>query len=200
MLDLKIWQPIDNNSTGYLGKQRNEEWTKRDALYGQGDWEMGWLVEGKYLQYPEVCQLYGDAYYRYFQMRPELLDYLVEIASDVYDYDPIDIGAGLDFSKRGDVVTHIQDTAIRRCVKRFSRQFKGDKLLQIRDRAGEHPLSIALSPGQVPFHKPELLSRPDNLATITQEAWWLPGSVEDFYQRAKRLCVKKEVLQAIASL
>lgn len=200
MLDLKIWQPIDNNSTGFLGKHRNEEWIKRDALYGQGSWEMGWLVEGKYLQYPEVCQLYGDAYYRYFQMRPELLDYLVEIASDVYDYDPADIGAGLDFSKRGDVVTHIQDTAIRRCVKRFSRQFKGDKLLQIRDRAGEHPLSIALSPGQVPFHKPELLSRPDNLAAIAQEAWWLPGSVEDFYQRAKRLCVKKEVLQAIESL
>ena len=80
-----------------------------------------------------------------------MLDYLVEIASDVYDYNLTDIGAGLDFSKRGDVVTHIQDTAIRRCVKRYGRQFRGNVLLQIRDSAVEHPLSIALSPGQVPF-------------------------------------------------
>ncbi len=58
MHDLNIWQPVNNNSTGYLGKKRNEEWIKRDALYGQGNREMGWLVKGKYLRYPEICQLY----------------------------------------------------------------------------------------------------------------------------------------------
>ncbi len=200
MLDLNIWQPIDNNSTGYLGTQRNDEWAKRDAKFGEGNWEMGWLVQNNYLQYPEVCQLYGDAYYHYFQIRPELLDYLVEVASDVYDYDPSDVAAGIDYAKRGDIRTHIQDTAIRRSVQKFGRSFKGDKLLQIRDREGSHPLSLALSPGQVPFHKPELLSNPENLDEIRANAWWLPSSVEDFYQRAKRLCVKKEILQAIDSL
>ena len=67
--------------------------------------------------------------------------------------------------------------------------------MQISERAGQHPLAQALSPGQVPFHKKEYLSYPDNLEEITKEAWWLPASVEDFYQRAKRLCVKKEILE-----
>jgi hypothetical protein len=57
---------------------------------------------------------------------------------------------------------------------------------------GDHPLSLALSPGQVPFHKPELMSHPDNLTEIRGKAWWLPSSVEDFYQRGKRLVVRKK--------
>jgi hypothetical protein len=86
----------------------------------------------------------------------------LEVAADVYDDDPSNVESGLDYSKRGELRTHIQEIAIRNCVKRFGRKFGGDKLLQIRDRIGEHPLSLALSPGQVPFHKPELLSNPDN--------------------------------------
>jgi len=191
MLDQNEWQMINNNSTGYLGTKRNIAWAQRDELYGKGEWQMGWLLEGKLLEYPEICQLYGDAYYEYFKKRPELLEHLLEVASDVYDDNPLNVEAGTDFTKRGEERTHIGDTAIRRAVQRLGREFKGDKLLQIHDREGDHPLSLALSPGQVPFHNPELLSGPDNLNEIRVGAWWLPGSVEDFYQRAKRLCVKK---------
>lgn len=191
MLDKDMWEPVNNKSTGYLGKKRNEEWEKRNVLYGEGEWKMGWLVDGNFLEYPEICQLYGDAYYAYFQMRPELLEHLLDEAKDVYNDDPINVEAGTDFNKRGEIKTHIGDTAIRRAVQRLGKQFRGEKLLQINDRKGDHPLSLALSPGQVPFHKPELLSNPDNLAEIEVGAWWLKGSVEDFYQRAKRLCIKK---------
>ncbi len=192
MLDKSIWKPVDNNATGFLGHNRNEAWKKRNDTYGEGEWQMGWLVEGNLLEYPEVCQLYGDAYIAYFVMRPELLDLLCAVASNVYDDDPINVESGTDYTKRGDVKTHIGDTAIRRAVQHFGRKFKGDRLLQIHDRKGDHPLSLALSPGQVPFHQPHLLSNPDNLEEIEKDAWWLPGSVEDFYQRAKRLCVKKD--------
>jgi hypothetical protein len=191
MLNPKIWKSVDNSSTGYVGKHRNEEWAKRDAKYGKDNWRMGWLVKGRFLEYLEVCRLYEDAYFEYFRRRPELLEYLLEVASDVYDYSPENVKSGTDYSKRGAIRTHIQDIAIRRCVKRFGRKFKGTKLLQIRDRVGTHPLSLALSPGQVPFHKPELLSNPDNLAEMRKTAWWLPGSAEDFYQRAKRLNIRK---------
>ncbi|MCU0679424.1 MAG: hypothetical protein MUC28_03195 [Planctomycetes bacterium] len=194
MLDKTIWQSIDNNSTGYLGKRRNEEWAKRDEMYGQGNWRMAWLVGDNLLEYADVCQLYGQAYFEYFKMRPELMEYLVKIASDIYDDDPTNVEAGTDYSVRGEVKTHIHDTAIRQCVNRLGLKFTGKLLLQISTQAGEHPLSFALSPGQVPFHKKEYLSSPDNLEEVTRDAWWLPGSVEDFYQRAKRLCVKKEVL------
>src|SRR5262245_66382300 len=117
---------------------------------------MIWLVGGHYLEYKEACRLYEDAYFEYFKQRPELLEYLLEVASDVYDDDPSNVESGLDYSKRGDLRTHIQDIAIRKCLKRFRRKFRGDKLIQIRDRIGDHPLSLALSLGQVQFHKLEL--------------------------------------------
>lgn len=199
MLDKDIWKPVDNNSTGYMGKKRNEEWARRDALYGKGNWQMGWLVEGNFLEYFEICEMYGEAYYFYFKQRPELMDHLVKTASDVYNFSPEDVKAGEDFSHRGALVTHITDTVIRRCVTRFGKKFEGDHLLQIRDRIGPHPLSLALSPGQVPFNDQNLLSFPDNLKELHgEDCWWLPGSVEDFYQRAKRLCLKKEVWEELS--
>ena len=190
MLRQEEWQLIDNTSPGYVGKRRNDLWAERDAKYGKDNWQTIWLVEGIYLEYEEACRLYEDAYFEYFKQRPELLEHLLEVASEVYDDDPTNVESGLDYSKRGSVRTHIQDIAIRNCVRRLGRTFNGSRLLQIRDRMGEHALSLALSPGQVPFHKPELLSHPDNLEVIRAKAWWLPSSVEDFYQRAKRLVIK----------
>jgi hypothetical protein len=191
MLNKTEWKLVDNTSAGYVGSRRNELWAERDSKYGKGNWRSVWLVEGDYLEYEEVCRLYEDAYFEYFKKRLELLEYLLEAASDVYDDDPSNVESGLDYSRQGSVRTHIQDIAIRNCVKRLGREFRGQTLLQIRDREGEHPLSLALSPGQVPFHKPELLSDPDNLREIRSKAWWLPLSVEDFYQRAKRLAIRK---------
>src|SRR6266478_5911951 len=161
MLSREEWSLIGNTSPGYVGKRPNELWAERDSKYGKGNWQTIWLVAADYLEYKEACRLYEDA-------------------SNVYDDDPRNVASGFDYSNRGDVRTHIQDIAIRNCVKRFGREFRGNKLIQIRDRMGEHPLSLALSPGQVPFHKPELVSNPDNLAEIRSKAWWLPLSVEDF--------------------
>jgi hypothetical protein len=195
MLDRSEWRLVDNTSPGYVGSRRNQLWAEREAKYGKGNWQTIWLVMGRFLEYEEACRLYEDAYFEYFKKRPELVEFLLDVAADVYDDDPSNVTSGLDYSKRGEVRTHIQDIAIRNCVKRFGRKFNGNKLLQIRDRIGEHPLSLALSPGQVPFHKPELLSNPDNLADIRARAWWLPSSVEDFYQRAKRLVVRSKPLE-----
>ena len=191
MLDKNDWVLFDNNSPGYVGKRRNELWAGRDAKFGAGNWRSIWLVGGNFLEYEEACRLYEDAYFEYFKKRPELLDHLLEIASNVYDDDPSNLESGLDYLKRGDIRTHIQDIAIRNCVKRFGREFRGNKLVQIRDRIGEHPLSLALSPGQVPFHQPALITKPDNLDEIRKKAWWLPASVEDFYQITKRLAVRR---------
>ena len=191
MLNKKEWKFVNNKSTGYVGRHRNEEWEKRDKKFGQDNWRMSWSVGGKLLEYEEECKLYEDAYFYYFKQRPEILECLIKVAANVYDDNKGNINSGLDYKKRGKIRTHIQDIAIRNCLKRMRRKFRGHKLIQIRDRIGSHPLSLALSPGQVPFHKPKLLSKPDNLAKINQNAWWLPGSVEDFYQRGKRLCIRK---------
>lgn len=193
MLSQGEWILFDNTSPGYVGKRRNELWADRDVRFGKGNWRSIWLAGGDYLEYADACALYEDAYFEYFKKRPELLDYLLEIASNVYDDDPSNVESGLDYSKRGALRTHIQDIAIRNCVQRFGRRFRGDQLIQIRDRIGKHPLSLALSPGQVPFHEPALISEPDNLQEIRNNAWWLPLSVEDFYQLDKRLVVRRKL-------
>jgi hypothetical protein len=87
----------------------------------------------------------------------------------------------LDYTVQETGRTHVQDIAIRRVVARLGRQFEGDQLIQIRDALGDHPLSMALSPGQVPFHRPDVILLPEI------EGWWLPGSVESFYQSNKLL-------------
>ena len=194
MLNKNDWKLVDNRSSGYVGERRNDLRAERDQEYGAGNWQTVWLVGENYLDFEEVCRLYEDAYFEYFEKRPELLDLLLRVASDVYDDDPRNVESGYDYLKQGSIRTHIQDIAIRNCVRRLGRQFSGSKLLQIRDRIGEHPLSLALSPGQVPFHRPELISFPNNLDELEKSAWWLPLSVEDFYQRGKRLAVKKIIV------
>ena len=39
----------------------------------------------------------GDAYFEYFRKRPELLEYLLEVASNVYDDDPSNVESGLNY-------------------------------------------------------------------------------------------------------
>lgn len=190
MLDQKIWKPIDNSSPGYEGQSRNEKIKSRNKLYGKGRWTMGWLYGNLVLEYEEVCWVYEDGYFNYFSSRPELLDHLCKIASEVYDDDVSNVASGQDYSKKGSVRTHIQDIAIRRCLVRSGRSFDGDSLVQIRDAEGKSAVSKALSPGQVPFHRIEMITVPANIQEIKAKQWWLPGSVEDFYQLNKRIFLK----------
>ena len=75
----------------------------------------------------------------------------------------------------------IQDIAIRRCVLRRGVWFRGDKLIRIRQEKGDHQLSIILSPGRVPFHRADLIVKPEI------EGWWEPGTIEAFYQSNRML-------------
>lgn len=190
MLDRKVWQQLDNNSPSYEGKMRNENIASRNEKFGEGKWIIGWVSGDLVLEYEEICRVYEDGYYEYLKWRPELLEHLSAIASEVYDDDVTNIASGQDYNKKGDIVTHIQDISIRRCMVRFGKAFCGPEPVQIRDAKGKIAISKALSPGQVPFHLPKLITSPDNLAEIRASQWWLPGSVEDFYQLNKRMFIK----------
>jgi hypothetical protein len=191
MVNLEKWQQLNNDSSGYVGEKRNEVEEGRDLKYGKGNWLMGWLYGETVLDYVEVCRVYEDGYYEYLKQRPEILEHLCGIASEVYDDDITNINSKQDYRLKGDIRTHIQDIAIRRCLIRFGRTFNGKEPVQIRDKNGRESVSKTLSPGQVPFHRQNLISIPDNLKEIYKTRWWLPGSVEDFYQLNKRLFLKK---------
>ncbi|MAF99327.1 MAG: hypothetical protein CMH61_01825, partial [Nanoarchaeota archaeon] len=79
----------------------------------------------------------------------------------------------------------LQDIAVRRVLRRLGRHFEGDHLVQIRGHKSE---GYVLNPGQVPFHKPELILPSE------RKRWWKEGSVEAFYQHNKILVVDSDML------
>lgn len=169
---------------GYFGKRREAKHREFDQRFGVGNWRIAWEWQGEYLEFAQAVLVYEEAYFRFMEASPGLVNELVREASDVYDDATTNVGSGLDYLAQETSRTHIQDIAIRRCIRRLGRRFEGSRLLRIRDDRGEHPLSLQLSPGRVPFHRPEFIQRPE------LRGWWQRGSVEAFYQSNKVLQVK----------
>ncbi len=178
-----MWKTVDR--PGYFGKHRDEKYQAWDRQYGKGNWRIVWKAGESYVDFHGVCALYEDAYLAFFSANFSICWQLIKEASEVYDIDPSDVESGLDYSKQRLNRTHIQDIAIRRCLVRAGVWFQGKELIRIRQEQGTHPLSITLSPGRVPFHRPDLIVLPE----LT--GWWHPETVEAFYQSNKFLQVKQ---------
>jgi hypothetical protein len=176
------WTTIERPAP--FGKDRDKRYREYDERYGAGNWRLVWEIAGNAVGRDGVVMLYEDAYYVFLQKNPGVLKQLITEASDVYDDAPSNVQSGFDYAKQETDRTHLQDISIRRCVLRLGQKFQGRELIQIRDTQGKHPLSLTLSPGQVPFHLPELIKQPE------QKGWWKPGSVESFYQSNRVLQVK----------
>lgn len=176
------WLPVDR--PGYLGKRRDGKYAEWDAKYGKGNWRLVHVFNESVLDFLGVCAVYEDAYFEFLKSGLYVLRQLVSEASDVWDDAESNMESGLDYLKQETRRTHIQDIAIRRCLVRMGTKFWGDQPIRIRDKDGSHPLSLILSPGRVPFHHPEHISKPE------LEGWWLPGSVESFYQSNRFLQVR----------
>lgn len=170
---------------GYLGKNRDRMYSEWDRLFGVGNWRLSWIFGAcTDLDFLDMCALYEDAYHHFLEQHPDILESLIIYASNVFDDAPSNIYSRFNYSKQETPRTHVQDIAIRRCLMRRGMWFKGSELLQIRDKLGTHPLSVTLSPGQVPFH------RPDCIVDELEPGWWERGSVESFYQSNRRLMVR----------
>lgn len=167
---------------GYLGKRRDVYVASLNDRHGVGNWSFVWQWGSMVLDFVEACGIYEDAYYQFLLSRPWVLAQLVAEAQDVYDDSPSNVDSVYDYLDQETERTHVQDIAIRCCLKRLGVWFAGHELLQIRDSRGDHPLSMSLSPGQVPFHMPELIVRPTAYADADSRPWWRPDTVEDFYQ------------------
>jgi hypothetical protein len=164
---------------GYFGARRGSIEAEYDREHGADGWRLAWQWGEQTIERPEMSSLYEDAYYAFLIDNPEVLEELLAVASEVYDDQTSNVESGYDYRIQETDRTHVQDVAIRRAVLRLGRQFAGETLLQVRDSLGSHPLSTTLSPGRVPFHRPDLLVQPEI------EGWWNPGSVESFYQSNK---------------
>ncbi len=179
---MSTWQSVER--PGYLGKHRDERYQYWDQQHGLGNWRLAWQIGEHCFDIEGAIVLYEDAYWRFLSQNRLILRQLITEASDVYDDSPTNVDCGLRYFPQETDRTHLQDVAIRRCLVRFGDWFHGPELIQIRDRKSSHPLGLTLSPGQVPFHMHWLIGKPE------LEGWWLPGSVESFYQSNRWLQVK----------
>jgi len=173
---------VDVCRPGYLGRHKREKYAQWDAKYGKGNWRLVWKADGKLLDFVGTCAMYEDAYFNFLKRNPKIIKTLINDASDVYDDSPTNIQSCFDYKVQETNRTHVQDIAIRRSVRRLGLAFRGKRPIRIRASIGKHPLSRLLSPGKVPFHRPELIIKPE-----VRGSWWDASSTEAFYQSNKFL-------------
>ena len=166
---------------GYLGKHRDEKFKEWDEQYGAGNWRLVWKVGQNWFDFLGACALYEDAYFCFLTKNLAVLNQLIAEASDVYDDELSNVDSGLEYTRQETARTHVQDIAIRRSLVRMGAWFRGEDLIRIRQERGTHPLSVTLSPGRVPFHRPDLIVWPE------LPGWWNPQSIEAFYQSNRYL-------------
>ncbi|NHJ32908.1 MAG: hypothetical protein FK732_08600 [Asgard group archaeon] len=170
---------------GYAGKKKKLRRKELHDKYGEGNWKFAHLVNDKLHSREEALEFYETSYFHYFQNNPEILEWLITYAKDVYDTAPSNVHSRLDYSIQETDAAHLHDIAIRRSIKKLGKEFQGNALLEIR---GEDSEGFILSTSQIPFHPPELILKPQ------LKGWWNKNSIESFWQSNKVLLVKFDTL------
>ena len=167
----------------YIGKQSKKAGQQYNKKYGKDNWKIGWKWGEDILSREEALNHYETSYVEYFRNNPERLNWLLERASDVYDIAPSDVHSGYDYNKQQGKAFHLQDIAIRRAVRDLGEEFRGDHLVQVRQKDCE---GVRFNPGIIPFYKPEMIESPK------AKGWWKATSIEGFWQSNKVLLVLDE--------
>lgn len=192
IFDLSIWTVA--HRPGFFGGHRAQIEATLDQKCGSNNWTLAWKIGKQFVSYIAAVQFYEDAYICDLGRRPDLLDFVCNHC-DVYDNAITNVECGLDYTHeegRRARSNHIQDIAIRRAVFRLGRQFNlQGKLLEVR---GWKSKGAAMSPGVVPFHRPDLISQPEK-----KPKWAASHSVEAFWQSAKHVLIRTDALKSFSS-
>ncbi|NHJ47243.1 MAG: hypothetical protein FK733_05590 [Asgard group archaeon] len=174
---------------GYAGKKKRHRRKELLDKYGEGNWKIAHLVEDKLLSRDEALVHFENSYQDFFEKNPEILDWLVTYAEEIYDTAPSNVDSGLDYSIQETTAAHLHDIAIRRVLKKLEKKFQGKALLQIR---GEESEGYVLSTGLIPFYKPDIILKPE------LRGWWKKKSIEAYWQSNKVLAVRFEQLKKMS--
>tara|TARA_Y100000310_G_scaffold159115_1_gene158608 strand:- start:21945 stop:22715 length:771 start_codon:yes stop_codon:yes gene_type:complete len=180
----KNWLVIKGEA-GYIGGNKKQIYANYNHRFGEFNWSKGHIFYNKPISKDQAIEIYEEGYYQYLSNNSDVLDWLTNTASEVYDLDPSNVNSGLDYKIQECNANHFQDISIRRVLKRLNRSFKGDHLVEIRGHKSE---GYRLNPGQVPFHIPDAILNREG------KTWWEPKSVEAFYQHNKILLVNPDKL------
>jgi len=175
----------------YSGRRKLKRDIDRDSVFGQDLWRRAFIWGDRVIKYEDALQLYEDAYLSFLQSHPDVLQWLVKTASDVYDTSESNVLSGTDYGVQETAGTHLQDIAIRKCLVRLGKNFRGDHLVQVRGKNSE---GYILNPGNIRFHIPDRILKPE------ARGWWSAGSIESFWQSNKVLQVKEGVFEGSLKL
>lgn len=170
---------------GYFGRRRDEIVGGLIARWGQGNWRLVWALPSSddVCEFEQACkEFYEESYFRWLQARPEAVQFIT-MHNEVYDNAITNIASGLDYKKQESYSTHIQDIAIRNCLRRLGVWFRRERNVPLQIRGtGE---GEKYNPGHIPFYDPSLISKPS-----LRPQWAEEGSVEDFWQSNKWIQVR----------
>ncbi len=179
---------------GAFSVRKHEIERNYQQLYGEH--RIVWSAGDRTLDLKGALKLYDDAYRIYFESNLSELDWITTNYANVYDNNPSNVASGLDYAKQEFGGNHYQDIAIRRAADALGFTWKGSGLLEIRTTGA----GAKWGPGKIPFHRPELIPRPELPGWWNAGAIGKPGSLESYWQSAKYLEVKDPKIDLSADL
>ena len=117
---------------------RQREWDQR---YGEGNWEVGYVLNGEFVSQEDALEaVYYRSYERHFQEHPQDLEELVGLAKTLRN-PHAEATTGVD----------LQVPAIMDYLQRHGLALRGNEVVDIGSWEGQasHPISIRLSPLQI---------------------------------------------------
>ena len=119
-------------------KQRTARQREWDRKYGDGNWSVGYVMEGEFvLQEDALESIYNRSYEEHFAAHPEDLEELIRLAKSLCN-PHAEATTGVD----------LQVPAIMTCLERHGLRLQGREIVAIGSWKGQasHAISIRLSP------------------------------------------------------
>ena len=87
------------NQLGFAGFRGKDIYEKFDAMFGANNWLPAHTMDdGKVISRHEAYLIYEEAYYLFIKSHPQIREWVVGTASEVYDIQPSNIASGLDYT------------------------------------------------------------------------------------------------------
>jgi len=133
------WRVVERR-IGRAGGLRQREGRQRewDREYGEGNWEVGYVIDGKFVpREVAVESVYYESYREHFERHPEDLEELIGLAKTLRNPHAV-ATTGVD----------LQVPAIMAYLERNGLELRGTEVVDIGSWEGRasHPISVRLSP------------------------------------------------------
>lgn len=192
-VSLLRWQTIAR--PGYQGKKKDEQIVSWNQKYGVENWRMVWETkEGEVMFFEDIFwRVYVPGYVKHFLAQPEEARWITDNYSFAFDKDEIRREQAFDLYalyNKPSVANQFHHVALNIALEWYlGLPFKGSRPVRVREgKPGtveeEWPEGWRWSPGRIPTVRADLI--PD----LELAGWWEPGTIEDFYQKAKVVQVR----------